>query len=201
MLFLLTGEIQTGKTRWLASLVNKLEACGVICEGVIAPGVWREHREDDGVRYEKLGIENVLLPGGERIRFATRRDLAVGVDPRSQSERAGLGWAIADGAIDAVNRHFEHLAEKDADADGIHLLIIDELGALELLRGEGLTAAVNALEHGRSHARPCALAIVRPSLLDTAESRFGTAWGGCMRIEPGARSRDIIFEALGLGGR
>ena len=44
MLFVLTGGIQTGKTRWLGRLVEALGAEGVRCAGVMAPGVWRKRR-------------------------------------------------------------------------------------------------------------------------------------------------------------
>ena len=64
MLFLLTGEVQIGKTRWLESLVTELADRGVPCAGVLAPGRWvpseGEHADENG--YEKLGIDNVLLP-------------------------------------------------------------------------------------------------------------------------------------------
>ena len=66
MLFLLTGEVQIGKTRWLESLVTELADRGVPCAGVLAPGQWvpseGEHADENG--YEKLGIDNVLLPVG-----------------------------------------------------------------------------------------------------------------------------------------
>ena len=56
MLLVLTGEIQIGKTRWLQASVDRLEAAGVGCEGVVAPGVWRpQAAPEDG--YEKLGID------------------------------------------------------------------------------------------------------------------------------------------------
>ena len=78
MLFLLTGEVQIGKTRWLESLVAELGAFGVPCAGVLAPGQWvpstGPHADANG--FEKLGIDNVLLPGGERVPFARRGDLA-----------------------------------------------------------------------------------------------------------------------------
>ena len=78
MLFLLTGEVQIGKTRWLESLVTELADRGVPCAGVLAPGQWvpseGEHADANG--FEKLGIDNVLLPSGERIPFARRGDLA-----------------------------------------------------------------------------------------------------------------------------
>ena len=74
MLFILTGDVQSGKTRWLERLVAELAADGVESRGVLAPGVWRLRADGDdgGPRplgsgegaYEKLGIDNVLLPQG-----------------------------------------------------------------------------------------------------------------------------------------
>ena len=75
MLYILTGEIQTGKTRWLQGLIDELTQEGVPLEGVLAPGVWRPNpAKPNG--FEKLGIDNVMLPGGETVAFARRRDLA-----------------------------------------------------------------------------------------------------------------------------
>lgn len=104
MLFLLTGEVQIGKTRWLESLVTELADCGVSCVGVLAPGQWvpseGEHADANG--FEKLGIDNVLLPGGERIPFARRGDLARAdgtFNEESQAAKAELAWHIDDAAI------------------------------------------------------------------------------------------------------
>ena len=85
MLFLLTGDVQIGKTRWLENLCASLQAAGTCVAGVVAPGQWvprpegqpgGKHGFDGAGRFEKLGIDNVLLPQGERIGFARRRDLA-----------------------------------------------------------------------------------------------------------------------------
>ncbi len=122
MLFLLTGDVQIGKTRWLEKLCGDLAAAGVCVAGVIAPGQWVPRAEEqpggrhgfDGEgRFEKLGIDNVLLPQGERIVFARRRDLAEGDQPFAQGEQAKaaqLAWAISDEAIAQVNNHFTMLA-------------------------------------------------------------------------------------------
>lgn len=123
MLFLLTGDVQIGKTRWLEKLCSDLAAAGVCVAGVIAPGQWvpRAEGQPDGRhgfdgegRFEKLGIDNVLLPQGERIVFARRRDLAEGDQPFAQGEQAKaaqLAWAISDEAIAQVNDHFAMLAK------------------------------------------------------------------------------------------
>lgn len=281
MLFVLTGDIQTGKTRWLANVIDELNRDGVGCAGVLAPGIWREcgsdDAADDGVakkgraasvdpadgsvlsavpRFEKLGIENVLLPQGEHLLFALRRDLAsqdeegrfavdgdatralqeavrerlaAGIkaagdakvaggaagtgEALSQSAAAKLGWAIADDAIDKVNAHFDELSREAARTgvlssspltDGVcesgsgSLLVVDELGQLELLRGRGLVSAVALLQAGPSVRFPHALVIVREWLLDRAEELFFGAWPERMVIMAGDDARRALRQAFGL---
>lgn len=280
MLFFLTGEIQTGKTRWLSNLVEELEAAGVGVAGVLAPGVWRARSEKEVAeraaargaqaarstaqsegkcadaradksadaspgksarrhpdpagegRFEKLGIDNVLLPQHERITFARRGDLAKAEGahrPESQSARAGLAWEIDDEAVARVNAHFAHLAEEGADANmkpdagaagakdadagtraagaagaggdtvnatkpgaGESLLVIDELGRLELLRGEGLVGAMRLLEAGPSRRFPHALVVVRESLLEKAHAVFDDIWQDVTEIAPGDTAHKAV---------
>lgn len=124
MLFLLTGDVQIGKTRWLEDLCASLQAAGTCVAGVVAPGQWvprpegqpgGKHGFDGAGRFEKLGIDNVLLPQGERIEFARRRDLAAkgkAFAEGTQAKAAKLGWAISDTAIAQVNAHFAMLAKQ-----------------------------------------------------------------------------------------
>lgn len=254
MLFVLTGGIQTGKTRWLGRLVEGLEVDGVRCAGVTAPGVWRERRRGAELsagelavgsraesEYEKLGIDNVLLPGGERVPFARRVDLACqagAYDSRSQSARAGLGWAIDDAAIARVNDHFRELAAEagteieaaeaanlagdpafglgsvepagasvsgvgsadpspaDACQHAASLLIVDELGRLELMRGEGLVEAMALLDRGPTRAFPHALVVVREDLLPLAHRRLAPVWGAPAPIHPDEEGAARVRAAL-----
>lgn len=212
MLFALTGGIQTGKTRWLCRLVEALGAEGVRCAGVTAPGVWRKRQLGatlpEGERavdsraeseYEKLGIDNVLLPGGERVPFARRVDLACqagAYNSRSQSARAGLGWAIDDAAIARVNAHFRKLA--DACQNAASLLIVDELGRLELMRGEGLVEAMALLDRGPTRAFPHALVVVREDLLPLARERLAPVWGAPVPIHPDDAGVDRVRAVLGV---
>ena len=242
MLFVLTGGIQTGKTHWLGRLVEALGAEGVRCAGVMAPGVWRKRRCGTALsagelavgsraesEYEKLGIDNVLLPGGERVPFARRVDLACqagAYDSQSQSARAGLGWAIDDAAIARVNAHFRALAAEagpeieaaesvgssvsgvgsadpslaDARQHVASLLIVDELGRLELMRGEGLVEAMALLDRGPTRAFPHALVVVREDLLPLAHKRLAPAWGAPEPIRPDDAGVDRVHTALGMGG-
>lgn len=240
MLFVLTGGIQTGKTRWLGRLVEALGAEGARCAGVMAPGVWRKRRCGTALsagelavgsraesEYEKLGIDNVLLPGGERVPFARRVDLACqagAYDSQSQSARAGLGWAIDDAAIARVNAHFRALAAEagpeietaesvgmsvsgvgsadpslaDARQHVASLLIVDELGRLELMRGEGLVEAMALLDRGPTQAFPHALVVVREDLIPLAYKRLAPAWGAPEPIRPDDAGVDRVRAALGM---
>lgn len=209
MLFLLTGEVRIGKTRWLERLVADLYASGASVAGVLAPGVWVPSAgpRADKNGFEKLGIDNVLLPSGERVRLACRRDLAAAsrtLEEDSQSERAGLGWAMTDGAIKQVDAHFAWLAEDEVHglnktaAPG--LLIADELGRLELLRGEGLVHAIELLARGPRPHWPHVLAVVRRDLLPYAHKRFDIAWNGEVKeispTESDAARLRTLFAAI-----
>lgn len=200
MLFLLTGEVQIGKTRWLESLVTELADRGVPCAGVLAPGQWvpseGEHADENG--YEKLGIDNVLLPDGERISFARRGDLARTdgtFDEESQAAKAELAWHIDDAAIDRVNAHFNEIATH-ASVAAPGLLIVDELGRLEIWRGGGLTSAMALLAQGPTTTFPHALAVVRDYLLDDAEALLAEAWPDRCRIKPNDAAREAILAAF-----
>lgn len=191
MLYLLTGQVQTGKTRWLQGLVSAYEARGVAVGGVLAPGVWREATARDGAAsFEKLGIDNILLPEHETIPFASRRDLAVLdgiIDAESQSARARLHWEISRDALARVNAHFEQLTREAHVKTAASLLVVDELGRLELLRGEGLACALALLELGPTPAYPDAIVVVRETLLPQAHELLDGPWNGDVReIAPGA---------------
>lgn len=215
MLFILTGDVQIGKTRWLERLVARLQEEGAIPCGVIAPGVWEyrgqpdAHEEADVVDangFEKLGIDNVLLPEGTRIAFARRADLAErdgAFDPSNQSAQANLLWHISENAINQVNAHFAALRAQTSEGRtnagdtgaSRRLLVIDELGVLELLRGGGLTEAVGLLDDGPSDVFPHALIVVREWLLDEAHKRF-TNWDDIQPIAPTGDDFELVLRTV-----
>lgn len=283
MLFLLTGDVQIGKTRWLESLCASLQAAGTCVAGVVAPGQWvprpegqpgGKHGFDGAGRFKKLGIDNVLLPQSKRIEFARRRDLAAkgkAFAEGTQAKAAKLGWAISDTAIAQVNAHFAVLAKQagiapadsdanapataqaEVDASAVAsaavaaetaaetsplaqtstdeptvaataakaegnvlaaapaaneaklaphaMLVMDELGRLELLRGCGLTNALAILDAGPTPQFPHAIAVVRETLLDEARRRFEPRWGKATVIGPDDAARNLVLEtARATGG-
>ena len=288
MLFLLTGDVQIGKTRWLENLCASLQAAGTCVAGVVAPGQWvprpegqpgGKHGFDGAGRFEKLGIDNVLLPQGKRIEFARRRDLAAkskAFTEGTQAKAAKLGWAISDTAIAQVNAHFATLAKQasiapaDSGADdstttqaevdtpaaapldnGVcppvaaetaaktsplvqtntgestaaataakaggnvlaaapaanetrlaphAMLVVDELGRLELLHSCGLTNALAILDAGPTPQFPHAIAVVRETLLDEARKRFEPRWGKATVIGPDDAARNLVLETARAAG-
>lgn len=215
MLFLLTGDVQIGKTRWLESLCASLQAAGTCVAGVVAPGQWvprpegqpgGKHGFDGAGRFEKLGIDNVLLPQGTRIEFARRRDLAAkskAFTEGTQAKAAKLGWAISDTAIAQVNAHFAALAKQAANETRLAphaMLVVDELGRLELLRSCGLTNALAILDAGPTPQFPHAIAVVREMLLDEARRRFESRWGKATAIGPDDAARKLVLETARAAG-
>lgn len=202
MLLVLTGDIQIGKTRWLQATVGRLEELGVACEGVVAPGVWRP--DSTGGSYEKLGIDNLLLPDHELVPFARRADLAQAegtYDANNLSANVGMAWHVADEAVAQVNAHFDGLAARagaSRESRPRRLLIVDELGRLELLHDGGLTSALELLSQGPRDYYGAALVVARKAfdLNNIVERRFGEVWGGCVQVGPGEEAWRLLCDAL-----
>jgi hypothetical protein len=264
-LFLLTGNIQIGKSRWLEGVVADLAQRGTLCAGVLAPGVWRKRTASEfraneqgsvdfelpqfslGTRgpFEKLGINNVLLPQGTVVPFATRCDMAkreftvpnvslaptstvenspagadaaaggagVGVVPTGGDVGVGaagaagapmkFGWTFDGRAIERMNRHFDELAAEWARSarlrhfDKPRLLVVDELGRLELLCGAGLVSAVKFLQSpALFEPDACALCVVRESLLPAAHDMFAPYWDKILEIGPDDSGKNALLSAL-----
>ena len=138
----LVGPVRVGKTTVAARVAGLLCAQGIVCGGLLAPAVF------DGCG-QKIGIWGVDLRTGER-RTLARVDQELGgptVGPYS-FDAAVLTWAI-----DVIRR----------DAGECDLLVVDEIGRLELEEGCGLAPVLPAL---RARRDGHSLVLVRESLLD-----------------------------------
>lgn len=221
MLLILTGQIRTGKTTWLRARVGALEAAGVACYVVTAPGVW------DG-RGRKVAIDNELLPGTRRVRLARAADPA---------EAGGMAWDFDAAALARVNAHLAGLRGDGQrggglDGDGPHesgqrggrpagdmpredsphkdaspvraarpgFLVVDELGPLELRRGAGLTEALALLAEGPTPAWPHALVVVRAGLAKEAAALLGPAWDEVRELRPDEAGTELLTGVV-LGAR
>lgn len=189
MLYILTGRTQIGKSRWLERLVCDLQEKGTECYGVISAGVWvrssSSHANESG--FEKLGIDSILLPDWQRFEFAQRLDLAKAsgsYDKESQAGKVGLGWHISDDAIARLNEHFAWISKARAARELEGLLVVDELGRLELERGGGLIEAMKLLEQGRDPCFENAIVVARDIFAHEVAQRYGDAWGGAQMMSP-----------------
>lgn len=194
MLVLLTGNRQVGKTRLLEALLEKAKEENVSCVGVITPGIW-EH--DANGKNIKLGIDAILLPQHEKIPFAIKRDGGEGDASSRQSDSANLGWKIFDDSICDINKHFDDLMQAGINQD--ELLVIDELGTLELVHEKGLTSALAVLDNpceALADSKTNAVAVVRPELIDVAKKRFAPVWGEPLVIDASDKGAYLGMESL-----
>ncbi len=143
---LLTGERKIGKTNLCQRVVEEAQQRGFSCTGVLSPALF------DGK--EKVGISLVDVASGEERPLASADDVSHGVRwGRYSFVPSSLAWA----------------GDLLAKATPCDLLVVDELGPLELELGQGLVRALDVLVQG---GFSLALVVVRPALLDEVRLRL-----------------------------
>jgi len=154
MILLLTGESGCGKTTLCARVAAELRARALDVAGVLTLP-----RFADG---EKIGMDVADVRTGARIALAERARRGAGT--------ADLKWKFDDAAL----ARGVHILRAATPCD---VLIVDELGPLELIYGAGWLVALDVLQtQNYRHA----LVVVRPSLVENfcarvnAETRIVT---------------------------
>lgn len=148
-LIYVTGEIGSGKTSWCRDFVTYARAQGADVRGLLSPGVF-EHGQ-------KVGIDLLDLASGQQRRLAHLRQ------PDDQSGILTRRWRFDADVLMWGNDVLSIIRKAE-------LLIIDELGFMELEQGKGWTAALDLLDSGYSEV---ACVVVRSSLLSVAQARWG----------------------------
>ena len=149
-LLLLTGLKGIGKTTWCLKLMQIAEKQAIAVEGIVSPGSYSGGK--------KTGIEILDIQTGEKRLFA---DLNLGKTQGISTPR----WSFDPESIVWANEILKMRLESE-------ILIIDELGPLELLRGEGFVAGLSRIDSGEFQL---AIVVVRPSLLPKALQRWPDA--------------------------
>lgn len=144
-LWLVSGTIGAGKTALCRALAGQARAAGWDVAGLLSPGVF-----DAG---QKTAIQVEDLRTGEHRLLAS-------IEPRPGFDLPFGQWHFDRAALAWGNHVLEHSLPCD-------LLVVDELGPLELLHGQGFTAAQAALAGGRYRM---GIAVVRPALVETFSS-------------------------------
>jgi nucleoside-triphosphatase THEP1 len=145
---LLTGPIGVGKTTVAEGVVRLAHQQGFTCGGLLAPAI------KDSCN-QKVGIWGIDIQSGERRILARtdRHPIGPSIGPYHFDQDA-LDWAIA--------RIEQAVARRE-------LLIVDEIGKLELQQGVGLAPILPLLTSSQvSHA----LVLVRNSLLAELRARL-----------------------------
>jgi len=149
-LFIVTGPREVGKTSFIKYLLNLAKTNAIDTAGVLSPAVFVED--------QKTGIDLQDPRSGVCQRLANLR----------HSENEGIfteRWMFSKEVMDWGN-------ELLARATPCDLLIVDELGPIELERGEGWQNGIAALNSGDYQAE---VVVIRPELLDAASQLWPNA--------------------------
>lgn len=149
-ILILTGERDSGKSRLCEEIVNELVRRGVNIKGILSPGEYKGGKKSGILCKEIASAEEKTL-----AQYFPGWDLN---NPQRE-------WLFNASAIEWGN---------DVLARSIpsEVLIIDEIGFMELEKNSGWTNALLALDSGEyKHA----LVVVRPSLLGLAHARYPQA--------------------------
>ncbi len=168
----LTGDLGSGKTTTCLQFAEHVAEQGLDCAGVVCPARF------DGIR--KAGFD--LLD----LRTKERRPLAE-ADEQPASLRTGMY------RFDVNTMAWGMTCLESACP--CHLLIIDELGPLELERGAGWTNALDILRAGQFRL---AVVVVRPRLVDTFRTLVGTTGKSplVLRKNPGDDLTAALLDLL-----
>ncbi|HHY55318.1 MAG TPA: AAA family ATPase [Chloroflexi bacterium] len=156
-ILLITGAIGSGKTTYCRAQIDAARRAGLDVAGVLSPA-----RFAQGV---KVGIDVLDLRSGELRELAHLRTMETAETASGVTGVVTQRWRFDAAALAWANQVL-------AQATPCDLLVVDELGPLELEQGRGWTAALATID---ARAFDDALLVVRSSLLAQALARWPDA--------------------------
>jgi nucleoside-triphosphatase len=173
-LLLLTGPRGAGKTTACISLVQQLDNAGLTAGGILTPA-----------RYDQQGAKT----GFDVVDVATNRRRALGTV--ATAERATVGRYRMDG--DAMRWAVGRVLNALQTPFG--LVIIDEIGPLEVFKGGGFAPALEALPTAQARN---ILLIVRPELVEQVQEIVSPLPSRIVRLDIANRDRVPAHMAQAL---
>lgn len=150
-MILLTGALRVGKSTVCQRLAEEGRRRGKRIGGFVSPAVFNPQGEKTGAYLQDLRT------GEMRLQYSTEADTSLRIGPFAMDE--------------SVLRRGIRLVEEALRA-GDDLVIIDEIGPLELLRGEGFAPLLSALG---DFPEAVVLIVVRPELVEALRERLAGA--------------------------
>lgn len=169
-LVILYAPPQSGKTQLLLTAVERWKALGYRVSGILSPAVFEGE--------VKTGIRVLDICSGEERPLAQRRkvDDIRDATPGYEFHQDNMAWAN-DRLLEAVPTE---------------ILVIDELGPLELIHHQGWQNGIAVILSG---SYKLAVVVVRPSLHDTIRHWSVTGW-----VEYSALTPASVFDPFLYGG-
>ncbi len=166
---IISGTKNAGKTKFCLCLVEQLHKEAAKVSGLISPGLYEQgHKTGILVRDLSTGAE---------------KQLAV-FDPGWDPLVPQREWRFNDEVVEWGNDCLKKATPTD-------ILLIDELGFMELEQNRGWTAGMEALDKGLfTHA----LAVIRPDLLKIARERWNPAY--FLTITPSTDSEVFVNKLI-----
>lgn len=152
-ILVLTGPSRAGKTTVCRRVVAEARSRGLSVAGVLT---------EDGTTSDGARLQYVV-----DLRTGSRRLLAA-ARPGGSSSPSGVpdfGWSFDEEGMAFGRLVLEACAGSDGD-----VLVVDQLGPLEVLAGRGWTVAFDLIGRG---GYGLAIVVVNPRVLDEARSRLG----------------------------
>jgi len=174
MITILTGPVGGGKTTFLKAVVGRLTALG---------------RPPDGYLSERAG-DGRPAPGYDLLDLRTGRRIPF-------LRIAGAADGLRTGAFDVLPGGLAAAADIIGRSDPSRLLIIDELGRLEL-GGRGVWPAAAPVF---ADARRSCLVVVRDTLMEDFQKRWPARIAVAVVPLPPSRDPEILIRALPAGNR
>jgi nucleoside-triphosphatase THEP1 len=155
MIALITGEIGIGKTTACQRAIDLLRARGVMVGGILAPA----RRDANGV---KIGID------AKDVTTGARRPLA---DLVPNGGKTIGDYTFDPETMDWALTRLLAIASASKLTEPSSVLVVDEIGPLELVRRDGFAEVLSPLSN--PNLVPRALLVVRREYEDILERRLG----------------------------